>query len=70
MKLTAGQLTQQMSTIDDGYDSEAMAKIEANIKSEVEASQHACFKQIDLRIRESGQEIDKQLEKQKMSTES
>ena len=54
MKLTAGQVTQNMSTIDDGYDSEAMAKIEANIKTEVEASQHACFKQIELRIRESG----------------
>ena len=42
-----------MSTIDDGYDSEAMAKIEANIKTEVEASKHACFKQIELRVRET-----------------
>lgn len=46
-----------MSTIDDGYDTEAMDKIEANTKDQINALKIVCFKQIELRIREQGKDL-------------
>ena len=46
-----------MSTIDDGYDTEAMAKIEAQTKKEVENMQKECYKHIENRLKETFVEV-------------
>lgn len=52
----------KMSTINDGYDTEAMAQIEANIKSEVEMMKKVCFKQIENRLAEKAEETDERID--------
>ena len=59
-----------MSTIDDGYDSEAMAKIEANIRREVDAVKNQCFKQIEIRLQEEGTDLRKRIDGIEMSYKS
>ena len=60
----------QMSTIDDGYDSEAMAKIEANTRKECESVKLQCFKQIEIRLSENNSNLLKRVDEIEMSYKS
>ena len=50
-----------MSTIDDGYDTETMAKIEANTSKAVEQCKKQCFAQIETRLKEAGAELNSRI---------
>ena len=70
LQRTQGMPQNQMSTIDDGYDSEAMAKIEANIRREVDAVKNQCYKQIEIRLQEEGTDLRKRIDGIEMSYKS
>ena len=65
-----GLIAQAMSTIDDGYDSDTMAKIDANIRKQCEAVKSQCFKQIETRIQETNGELFKRMDSVEMSYKS
>lgn len=52
----------QLSTLDDGYDSDTMQKIHADTQKQIDSLKKVCFKQIEERIIESGQNLDKRIE--------
>ena len=70
LQRTAQMPANQMSTIDDGYDSEAMAKIEANTRKECESVKLQCFKQIEIRLSENNSNLLKRVDEIEMSYKS
>ena len=61
LQRTSAMPIQQMSTIDDGYDTETMAKIEANTTKAVEQVKKQCFNQIETRLKEAGAEMNSRI---------
>lgn len=57
-------------TVDDGYDSDTMIRVDNKIKREIEGVQAKCFQQIEMRLLEDKSDVSTRMTNLEISTKS